>query len=82
MKVKVKGEIIENDDSAQIPTVILTDLEEQRYELLCEIIEELYDEERDMIGSPAVLEGYVRYESETGSWKLRCTDSFEINSKD
>jgi len=80
MKVKVRGEIIEGDRSSQTLSVILTDLESRRYELRCEIVEDLYDGEKDIVGYPAVLEGYIRYESETGTWKLRCTDSFKVKS--
>lgn len=82
MKVNVTGEIIEVDNSSKVSKVILTDLESEQYEILCEIVDDLYDTEKDLIGYPAVLEGYIKYESQTGTWKLRCTDSFEVYSKD
>jgi len=80
MKVKVRGEILEVDNSTESSSIILTDLESKRYKLQCEIVKDLYDDEKDIVGYPAVLEGYIRYESETGTWKLRCTDSFEVKS--
>ncbi len=82
MKVKVKGEIIEIDNSSQVTTVILGDLQGEQYELQSEIVDDLYNDEKDVVGCPAELEGYIRYESQTGSWKLRCTDSFEVNLED
>jgi len=80
MKVRVRGEIIEVDKSTETPSIILTDLESRRYELQCEIVDDLYNDEKDILGYPAVLVGYIRYESETGTWNLRCTDSFEVKS--
>lgn len=82
MEIKVRGEIIEVDDSNQIPIVILTDLARGRYELRCEIMDGIDHYEKDIVGHPAVLKGYIRYESQTGSWKLRCTDYFEVNLED
>ncbi|MFW6048017.1 MAG: hypothetical protein ACOC87_01790 [Candidatus Natronoplasma sp.] len=82
MKIKVKGEIIEIDNTSQTTTVILTDLESARYELQGEIVADLYNGEKNIVGYPAVLEGYMRYENYTGTWKLRCTDSFEVNSEE
>ncbi len=80
MNIKVRGEIIEIENSSEIPTVILTDLETERYELQIEIIEELYFKEKDLVGYPAVLEGYLEYDSQNGSWKMRCNEHFEVNS--
>jgi len=80
MKVRVRGEIIEVDNSSQISTIVLTDLESERYELKSEIVEDLYNKEKAMVGYPAVLEGHMRYDSQTGHWKLRCTHYFEVKS--
>jgi len=82
MKIKIKGEIIESDNTSETTTVTLTDLERGRYELRCEIVVDLFNDEKSIIGNPAVLEGYMRYEDHTGTWKLRCTGSFEVNSEE
>jgi len=82
MKIKIKGEIIEIDNTSDTTTVTLTDLERARYELRCEIEADLYNDEKSIIGNPAVLEGYIRYEDHTGTWKLRCTGSFEVYSEE
>ncbi|MEF8831920.1 MAG: hypothetical protein V5A66_00190 [Candidatus Thermoplasmatota archaeon] len=80
MKVKVQGEIIEIDNSSEGATVILTGLESEQYEVRTEIADDLYNGERNLVGYPAELVGYVTYESHSGTWKLRCTDSFQVNS--